>query len=179
MLKTQACLLLGPNQLQVKEITGLYSLEDNETGWGTPNYSYEDVDNIKVSIENIFTNQYFEFFPELPEDPVDTIVWGPYDNIFDDGILELKYIVTFNDEYVATFCNKSFHMLKVQCCIDNLALTYLQEDKLNEFQYSKILLEANAILMALKSSALSLNEARVKYYLNKLNTFCKKCASVE
>ena len=167
------------SQVIVSDISGLYDLTNNPTGWGVPNIEYTDVISATLNISNFYNESSETFSLNYPiQTPAEIIQFGPFVDTFGDGILKADLVLTTaTEEYKV--CISSFFMLDVDCCVDKYLVDALEYDNLNDPIFIRNIMQAEAIRRALKSSAYSISKSKIKYFLDQLNKICKLCACAE
>lgn len=167
------------SNVTVNDISGLYNIDDNPTGWGVPNIAYTDVVSATLIITNTFNDISATYNLNYPiQDPSEVLSFGPFPDIFGDGKLKVELTINTIDA-VYTKCINVFFMNVVDCCIDKYLVQALEYDNLNDQVFIKNIMQAEAIRRALKSSAYSMSDSKIKYYLEQLNKICNLCACAE
>lgn len=159
----------------MQDATGDHDAQFNPTGWGAPNIETTDVVKASVKMKNATTTAIYDVLPNLLDG---TLITGPIElpNVLGDGIMEITYILETSN-MVYDQCQKLFTMSRLDCCIDEKIVGILkyEDDKM----YMDKIMMLSAYRDALYKSALSMNEDRVKYFMNKLKLICDPCATVK
>jgi len=113
----QICSIEGCTKVSIKDVTGVYHVTDNPTGWGTPNHKpFGDAGfAVTITIDG--------GTPEVVTSQVPSSVTGDftYDDISSelaDGWHTILYSVTSTGEGTVTNTVKFFSTCSIKCCVE-------------------------------------------------------------
>lgn len=122
------------SQFNFIETTGVYGVS-NESGWGTPNYDFNEIQDIFLTITNITTGVVYENI-EIDASAngttellfADLIVQGQTTSNnqinIPDGIYHFKYTILFDDNNVITADFYLLSLCTLECKIKKLIADY-------------------------------------------------------
>jgi hypothetical protein len=116
----EVCATKGCKGISIKDVTGIYDVTDNPTGWNSPNLSPSDDDfNATVTIVNNGSTYTFDVTDDIP-DPIYGSFYIPVEQVLVDGVSTVTYTVsgTINDVEVSYSKSVSiFTYCTVRCCV--------------------------------------------------------------
>lgn len=116
--KIEECVTKGCKGISIKEITGVYDVTTNPTGWGAPNLAPSDpnfIATVNVLINGVATN--YNVTSQIPN-PVIGDFFIDIDQVIPDGITTVAYTVSLGTAITRKVAQvKIFSYCTVRCCV--------------------------------------------------------------
>lgn len=125
--KLSVCALNGCSTLRIKEITGIYDVLNNTTGWGSPNITVAHLTTAEIIITSPSgTVTTVNVISQLPNPYVEAFYFTDISITPEDGEWSIQYKLT-TKEGTITYSNMLYTFLTcvVRCCIDKVQLKAL------------------------------------------------------
>lgn len=160
------------------ESTGAYDAEDNTGGWGDPNIEGSEIDSATIVIlDHNGTETTHVVTSQIPATVTETFDFTGLELEIPDGITKVTYtiVATVDDEEVTyTGCIEKAFFPAVTCCIHKLIKEFPSKDVHDgeDVIFIHSVIEADALLLGLTTSGLSLSKEKITTILATLNQIC-------
>jgi hypothetical protein len=162
--------------IKIKDVTGFYNSETNDTGWGAPNLARDFTGTAVLEIKTGTTVMQYDVKQVIEDSIFPTYILKEYTDLV-DGVYSITLTLVDTENNVTYKANvKITSECDVACCVAKLAVKDVDKCKCDSSESN--FAQAEVLLSTLPYIASCLGEAAYNKQLKKLQKICSanKCS---